>query len=335
MLRAVAAGRLPAAPAGSTRRSTGRWRRSASRRWRRRPEDRYASSRALADDVERWAADEPVSAWREPWPRRAPAVGPAEPDGGRGAGRLGPGRPGRHRRRARGADPGQFRPPPGLQRPGRGQSPGRGRNADLRRANAALGEANRKVERSNGELSAANAELAEANRREVERFDLAMEAIRLFHNEVSQDLMLKEKALSGLRDRLLKGASGFYTRLTKALEAKPDPRSCAALATAYFDLAELAGQAGTNADAVASHRKALELRRELASGPNPDGRAAVNAARSAYNLGLSVQFASAPGAGLPYWREAAQRLEGLEAASRLADRDRQVLALATPGAVAV
>ena len=35
------------------------------------PEDRYASCRALADDVERWAADEPVAAWREPCARRA------------------------------------------------------------------------------------------------------------------------------------------------------------------------------------------------------------------------------------------------------------------------
>jgi serine/threonine-protein kinase len=35
------------------------------------PEDRYASCRALADDVERWMADEPVSAWREPLSRRA------------------------------------------------------------------------------------------------------------------------------------------------------------------------------------------------------------------------------------------------------------------------
>jgi serine/threonine-protein kinase len=36
-----------------------------------RPEDRYSSCRALADDVERWAADEPVSAWREPFSVRA------------------------------------------------------------------------------------------------------------------------------------------------------------------------------------------------------------------------------------------------------------------------
>jgi eukaryotic-like serine/threonine-protein kinase len=33
--------------------------------------DRYASPRALAQDVERWLADEPVSAWREPWSIKA------------------------------------------------------------------------------------------------------------------------------------------------------------------------------------------------------------------------------------------------------------------------
>ena len=35
------------------------------------PEDRYGSARALVEDVERWMADEPVSAWREPPSRRA------------------------------------------------------------------------------------------------------------------------------------------------------------------------------------------------------------------------------------------------------------------------
>ena len=30
------------------------------------PENRYATTRALAEDVERWTADEPVTAWREP-----------------------------------------------------------------------------------------------------------------------------------------------------------------------------------------------------------------------------------------------------------------------------
>ncbi|MFI5458650.1 MAG: protein kinase [Isosphaerales bacterium] len=36
-----------------------------------RPEDRYAAPKALADDLDRWMADEPVTAWREPLARRA------------------------------------------------------------------------------------------------------------------------------------------------------------------------------------------------------------------------------------------------------------------------
>jgi serine/threonine protein kinase len=36
-----------------------------------RPEDRYGTCRALAEDIERWLADEPVSAWKEPLGRRA------------------------------------------------------------------------------------------------------------------------------------------------------------------------------------------------------------------------------------------------------------------------
>jgi serine/threonine protein kinase/tetratricopeptide (TPR) repeat protein len=36
-----------------------------------RPEDRYATPRLLAEDVERWMANESVSAWREPLARRA------------------------------------------------------------------------------------------------------------------------------------------------------------------------------------------------------------------------------------------------------------------------
>jgi serine/threonine-protein kinase len=35
------------------------------------PEDRYASARALAEDVTRWLGDEPVTAWREPLVLRA------------------------------------------------------------------------------------------------------------------------------------------------------------------------------------------------------------------------------------------------------------------------
>ena len=51
---------------------------------------------ALAEDVERWMADEPVSAWREPLARRARRWATRQPHGGDGGGRgrvlVGPGR---------------------------------------------------------------------------------------------------------------------------------------------------------------------------------------------------------------------------------------------------
>jgi serine/threonine-protein kinase len=37
----------------------------------RRPDDRYQTPKLLAEDLERWLADEPVSAWAEPWIARA------------------------------------------------------------------------------------------------------------------------------------------------------------------------------------------------------------------------------------------------------------------------
>ena len=66
-----------------------------------RPEDRYASRRALADDVERWMADEPVSACREPWRRGWPA-GSAGTKGPGLRRRRGPGDHDRGARRRRG-----------------------------------------------------------------------------------------------------------------------------------------------------------------------------------------------------------------------------------------
>jgi len=37
----------------------------------REPADRYPSAKALAGDIERWLADEPVAVYRDPWMKRA------------------------------------------------------------------------------------------------------------------------------------------------------------------------------------------------------------------------------------------------------------------------
>ena len=82
------AGRVPAARGRSTRRSTAALEAVCLKAMALRPEDRYASPRALADDVEHWLADEPVSALPEP--------GASGWRAGRGGTGRGP-RPGRRR----------------------------------------------------------------------------------------------------------------------------------------------------------------------------------------------------------------------------------------------
>src|SRR5262249_17989688 len=131
------------------------------------PADRYPTPRALADDIERWAADEPVSASREP---------------------FGP-RMRRWARRNRAAVAAGLVAGVAL----------------LFGTSAVLAVQTH----ANGRLQAANTELAAAKERETARFNLAMDAIKLFHGQVGDDLVLAQTQFKPLRDELLRGAAGF------------------------------------------------------------------------------------------------------------------------------
>jgi serine/threonine-protein kinase len=96
-----------------------------------------------------------------------------------------------------------------------------------------------------GVQSKANRDLRAANERETARFDLAMDAIKVFHGEVSEDLLLKEKQFKGLRGKLLRGAADFYCKLEGLLRGQADRRSRAALGRADFELAELTSKIGS------------------------------------------------------------------------------------------
>jgi serine/threonine protein kinase/tetratricopeptide (TPR) repeat protein len=193
-----------------------------------RPEDRYATPRELADDVDRWMADVPVTAWREPLARRA-------------------------RRWAK----------------------------QNRTAAAASGVA---VVVALFGLSGvlfvqarANKDLLAANQREHDRFELAMEAIQIFHGGVSEDVLLKQKEFLDLRTKLLRGAQDFYGKLQTFLEGHADRRSRAALGNAYSELGVLTSEIGSKQEGLAIHRRALALRRALAAeaGAGTEDRANV------------------------------------------------------------
>ena len=70
--------------------------------------------------------------------------------------------------------------------------------------------------RSPTTVTKANADLKSANVREKQRFDLAMEAIKLFHGEVGDDLVLKADQFKPLRDKLLEGRGRLLRQARRA-----------------------------------------------------------------------------------------------------------------------
>jgi hypothetical protein len=219
------------------------------------PEHRYASCGALAEDIERWMADEPVSAWREPWERRARRWG----------------------RRNRTAVSSLA--------------------AAVLVALAGMASVLAVQARANSELTRSNNALAAANERERERFALAMDAVKLFHGEVSEDLLFKEKQFEGLRNKLLRGAADFYTKLESLLKGQTDQLSRVGLANAYAELAGVTDQVGSKPGALAVHRKALAVRRKLADRPLADPQAKADVARSLVEIGrLQGELGDASGA---------------------------------------
>jgi tetratricopeptide (TPR) repeat protein/tRNA A-37 threonylcarbamoyl transferase component Bud32 len=249
-----------------------------------RPEDRYPTPRALADDVERWAAGEPVTAWREPMARRARRWAP------------------RHRTASAAAVAATLVAVVGL--------------AGVLAVQA----------RAIRDLSAKNALLAEANHRVQARFDLAQEAIHVFQAGVSEDLLLKEEEFQGLRNKLLRGAAEFHGKLQHLLQGQPDRRSRAALGRAYDDLGELTAQIGVKTEALAVHRKALGVWRELADLPGAEPGARIDVARSLLAVGTLDHATGEIPAALAAFDEARTLAEGRASPAEGSDAAREVLA---------
>jgi serine/threonine-protein kinase len=240
-----------------------------------RPADRYTTARHLAEEVERWLADEPVLARREPvWERARRWMR-------------------RRRTLVAALAAAVLAATVGLTAVLAVQT----------RANAALRSANLDLELANRRTGDANRDLRLANARERARFDLALEAIKTFHGGVSEDLLLKEKQFDGLRTRLLRGATDFYQRLEDLLEGEADRRSRAALGQAYHDIGELTAEIGSQADALAALRRGLELRLALVAETGSDAVSKRDAGRTLIAIGdLEEATGEAAGALASYER---------------------------------
>jgi len=179
--------------------------------------------------------------------------------------------------------------------------------------------------KANRELAAVNRRLEQANERERQRFALAMEAVGMFHGEVSKDLLLKEKQFAALRDKLLRAAPDFYLKLERLLKDEDDAESQATLAKAYFDLGRLTRQIGTAPAAMDAYQKALAVRRELATRPNAGPQAALDVAWTLLEVG---RLEKEDNKALVLFEEARAMAERVERTFEASDSSRRVRASA-------
>jgi tetratricopeptide (TPR) repeat protein len=166
--------------------------------------------------------------------------------------------------------------------------------------------------RANADLAAKNAELADEQAKAQARFELAQKAIALFHTGVSEEALLKNAEFKELRTKLLKEAAVFYADLEKLLAGQTDAKSRKALAAAYFQLGELTDKIGNRRAALAVHRQALALRRELAAAEGADVETQLDVARSLRQV-VDLLITTGDNAGalaaLEEQRDLAERLE--------------------------
>jgi serine/threonine-protein kinase len=210
------------------------------------PEDRYATAQAFADDVERWMAGEPISAWREPlsvrvrrWARR-------------------------HRTAVTAAAAALLVALAGLAAVLVVQTASK---RDLALSNVQLTSANTELRRSFVREGAARV-------RAQKRFDLAKKAVEAYYTGASEDVLLKQPELEDLRNRLLSTALDFYRELGADLDNDPeaavDPKAQSELARSNIRVARIIDEVSSISDAERAFRQALAMHRKLAERKPPD-----------------------------------------------------------------
>ena len=217
------------------------------------PADRYESVRTLAADLEKYLADEPVSAYSEPWIIRAR----------------------RWTRRHRTAVTATVAALAVA-------------TVGLGAVSAVQTKARNDLAGKNGDLRNANASLEVQRRRAEDRESQAIEAVKRFRDAVADEPELKNSpSLGTLRNRLLKTPLTYFRSLRARLEADHDtrPESLARLAQASFDLGILSADIGDTQDALKAHMESLSIRRKLADANPGVEQYQIDLASSQNNVG--------------------------------------------------
>jgi serine/threonine-protein kinase len=241
-----------------------------------RPEDRYRTPLELAEEIEHWLADEPVAAYRDPWPAR----------GGRWARR--------HRTLVTGLAAAALVAVVSLTVATVLLSAANQREVEARE----LAEHNGEDARRKGDEAQANFLLAKKHSEHAEResarakanFQLARDAVEEYCTKVSNDLRLKEKDLEELRKDLLQSAVKFHQKFVQ--QHRDDPALRADLGRAYFELSQLLWDTNDMAGAIDVARQAVAIYEQLAQAEAGKGTYALPLARALVRSGMALDQAT-------------------------------------------
>jgi serine/threonine-protein kinase len=279
------------------------------------PEDRYATPKFLADEIERWLAGEPVSAWPEPWTARARR------------------RLARHRTLVAAGAAAVAVAIAGLAAVLIVQAHDNQRlvasNDQLRAAVDREQRAVRQVQsamdremETNRRLTIAHAQERKARQQAQEQFALALDAVENATRAASDNALL-DPALGAFHRKNLELALGFYKRLRASLEERTveGPKARADLGMAYHRMASVSDRLGAHDEARQAFRAAIALRgglvrdqpavvqhrRDLADSYAESGRSLCDTGRSTEGLGAYRR-------AIELWEQLARESPGTDAA---------------------
>lgn len=218
-----------------------------------RPEDRYPSCKTLADDLDRWLADDRVEAYPEPWTRSLTRWLT------------------RHRTGVTAAAAAVLVGVAGLG----------GIAAVQTRARADLA-------RKNGELTKTNVALEAQRKRATERELQAIDAVRLFGAVVIENPELRNNSsLAPLRKKLLEEQLEFFRSLRESLQAdgNTSPDALEQLAFAAFLLAGLTEEIGNPTDVLQAYTEYRTIVERLVKEHPDDNQAASTLAHTHGKIG--------------------------------------------------
>jgi serine/threonine-protein kinase len=192
------------------------------------PEDRYTTPRALADDLEHWLADEPVSAWPEPWTVKTRRW------------------LGRHRTLVTGM-----------------ATAAAVAILALASATALLTAANERERKAKEYAQEKERDALEQKKKADANFRLARGAVDRYHTAVSEDVLLNEPGMEPLRKKLLESAREFYQKFTQ--EHAQDSTVKGELGLALFRLGQISADIDSERKAIPMLEQAANIFQELSA----------------------------------------------------------------------